>query len=83
MEYIVESSLWDFNAWSGGKATLDVLKEKGDVDKVEELLEECFSDKTPTETDINDTLWFDDDWIAQELGYDDWEAYEYGKKEED
>lgn len=83
MEYTVESSLWDFKAWQGGEATLDVLKEKGDVDKVEELLDEYFSGRTPTETEINDILWFEDDWIAQELGYDDWEEYEYGKKEED
>lgn len=39
MTYKVESSLWDFQAWSGGKDTLDVLKEKGDCDAVESWID--------------------------------------------
>jgi len=80
MTYKVGSSLWDFRAWSGGKNTLDTLKEKGDVDEVESLIEECFVDELPTDTQINDLLWFERDFIAQHLGYDDWDKY---RKEED
>ena len=35
MEYKVESSLDRFEAWSGGKDTLDTLIEKGDCDAVQ------------------------------------------------
>lgn len=84
MEYKVETSLENFEAWSGGKDTLDVLIEKGDCDSVEQLIEESFCDgELPTETAINDFLWFERDLIAEHLGYADWEAYEYGEEEEE
>ena len=83
MEYKVESSLWNFQAWSGGKDTLDTLKEKGDVDEVEEYLDMIFMETDMTDTDINDTLWFERDAIAEHLGYKDWEAYEEGWSLED
>lgn len=77
MEYKVESSLWDFPAWSGGKDTLDTLKEKNDVDAVEALIDGMGLEDA-TDTDINDILWFERDAIAECLGYKDWEAYEEG-----
>lgn len=83
MEYKVETSLWDFPAWSGGKDTLDVLKERGDCDEVEGYLDEIFSDSDTTDTNINDYLWFERDAIAEHLGYRDWEAYEEGWSLED
>lgn len=84
MEYKVESSLWDFPAWSGGKDTLDTLKEKDDVDEVEAFIEECADlDEGLTDTQINDILWFERDAIAEHLGYRDWEAYEEGWSESD
>ena len=76
MEYTIERSLEDFDAWAGGKATLDTLIEKGDCDKVEDFINECFSH--PTDTDINDFLWFERDQIADYLGYEDWDTYENG-----
>lgn len=83
MEYKVESSLWNFPAWSGGKDTLDTLKENGDVYEVEEYLDMIFMDTDTTDTDINDYLWFERDAIAEHLGYKDWEAYEEGWSMED
>lgn len=82
MEYKVESSLWDFPAWSGGKDTLDTLKEKNDVDAVESWIDGLGLDD-PTDTTINDILWFERDMIAEGLGYRDWEAYEEGWSESD
>ena len=83
MEYRVECDLDQFNAWSGGKDTLETLIEKGDCDDVQQLIEDTFLDEVPTETEINDFLWFERDFIAQHLGYDDWDAYEYGEDDED
>ena len=82
MEYKVESSLWNFPAWSGGKDTLDTLKEKNDVDAVESWIDGLGLDD-PTDTTINDILWFERDMIAEGLGYRDWEAYEEGWSESD
>lgn len=78
MTYTIDQSLADFNAWSGGKDTLAVLIEKDKCDEVEEFIEQCFSN--PTDTDINDFLWFERDQIAEYLGYEDWEAFENGEE---
>jgi hypothetical protein len=85
MKYVVEESLDNFGAWSGGKDTLDTLREKGDVDSVECLIEELasMSEEGWSDTNINDFLWFERDSIAQHLGYSDWEEYEYGSEEEE
>ena len=85
MKYVVEESLDNFEAWSGGKDTLDTLREKGDVDSVECLIEEfaSTSEEGWTDTQVNDFLWFERDTIAQHLGYSDWDEYEYGNKDEE
>ena len=74
MTYTIDESLEDFAAWSGGKATLDVLIEKGVCDQVEDFIDQCF--QHPTATDINDFLWFERDWLAEMLGYADWDDLE-------
>lgn len=78
MKYTVESDLWNFQAWSGGKDTLDDLKEKGDCEAVEELIDELFGDDIPSDTEVNDFLWFERDAIAEHLGYRDYDAYMNG-----
>lgn len=74
MKYIEETSLENFEAWSGGKDTLDELTHD-ECESVEQLIEDSFAE-TPTDTDINDFLWFERNAIAQHLGYDDWEDLE-------
>lgn len=85
MRYYVEDSLDNFEAWSGGKDTLDTLREKGDVDSVECLIEELasMSEEGWSNTQVNDFLWFERDMIAEHLGYLSWEEYEYGKSEDE
>ena len=83
MEYTKECSLEQFEAWSGGKDTLDTLIEKGDSAAAESLIECYFCGETPSNTAINDFLWFERDFIAQHLGYRNWDEYEYGKEEEE
>lgn len=83
MKYYIETSLDNFEAWSGGNDTLVTLREKGDVDSVECLIEELFCDETPSATQINDFLWFERDMIAEHLGYSSWEEYEYGNTEDE
>ena len=85
MKYVVEESLDNFEAWSGGKDTLDTLREKGDCDAVEYLIDEYISTREDgwSDGDINNFLWFERDTIAQHLGYSDWDEYEYGDKDEE
>ena len=85
MKYYKEESLDSFEAWSGGKDTLDTLREKGDCDAVESFIEEIQGADCSewSETTVNDFLWFERDTIAQHLGYSDWDEYEYGKSEDE
>ena len=82
MKYYVETSLENFEAWSGGRDTLEVLIEKGLCDTVEAFLEEALGEDV-SDTDINDTLWFERDMIAEWCGFSSGEALEYGKEEEE
>ena len=82
MTYIVETSLENFPAWSGGKETLDVLIEKDLCDTVENILADVLGEN-PTDTDINDTLWFSRDEIAEWCGFSSWEALENGEEEDE
>ena len=83
MEYKVETSLYDFPAWLGGRDTLDTLIDRGDCQEVEDLIETVFLEQDATDEDINDFLWFERDTIAEHLGYTDWESYEDGKEDDE
>lgn len=83
MKYTKECSLDDFEAWSGGKDTLDVLQQNDDCDEVESLIEMCWEEDLPTETQINDFLWFERDMIAEHLGYSDWDDYEEHRNDDE
>ena len=82
MKYYVETSLENFEAWSGGRDTLEVLIDKGLCDTVEACLEEALGEDV-SDTDINDTLWFERDMIAEWCGFSSWDALEYGEEEEE
>ena len=82
MKYYVETSLENFEAWSGGRDTLEVLIEKGLCDTVEACLEEIL-DGDSSDTYINDILWFERDMIAEWCGFSSWEALENGEEEEE
>ena len=72
MEYKVEiNSLNNFKAWSGGLSTLNTVRERGGIDTLTTICEDLFSGNTPTDTQINDWLWFETDFIYQALGYED------------
>lgn len=66
-----EILLSDFEFWSGAKNTAAELTDK-DFDQIEAVLMDLYPDGAD-ETTINDTFWFEDDWIAGILGYDSWE----------
>ena len=82
MTYTVETSLENFPAWSGAVHTLDVLIEKDLCDTVEACLVDVLGEY-PTDTEINDMLWFETDAIAEWCGFSSWEALENGEEEEE
>ena len=83
MKICMETNLERFDAWSGGEDTLEVLREKGLCDRLEQILEcDIFPDGC-TDTELNDILWFERDTIAEWLGFSDWEALENDGEEED
>ena len=70
LEYIEEVSLEDFPAWSGARETLKNLIEYNKIEEAEALLSDLFCDSTPTMTEINDVLWFEDALIYEVVGID-------------
>ena len=82
MTYTVEKSLSQFEFWSGAKERTDHLTVE-QLDRLDGLLPEILGEN-PTDTAINDLFWFEDDYIAQLLGFDSWEALErYNDVEDD
>ena len=73
-----ETDLHGFKAWSGGKDTLNELTFE-QVESIDEMLSEWHSDGID-ETELNDFLWFERDYIAELLGYSDFdELMEHNK----
>lgn len=63
------------NSWSGAVTTLEKIEEAGKEEELMDFLEEEFVE-TPTETDVNDFLWFEDEYIFEQLGIKDEEDEE-------
>ena len=72
MRYQVEDNIHNFPFWSGAKDTIAELTIE-EMNSLEALIEEIFYDELPTDTQINDFVWFERDTIAQHLGYDDFD----------
>jgi len=72
MKIICYESLENFEAWSGGKDTLDDLSHS-DCERLEQHIEEMYPDGI-TDTELNDFLWLERDQIADLLGYRNYEA---------
>lgn len=72
MKIYTEKSLNDFEFWSGAKDTVKYLT-GSELDTIESMLEDCAPEDGYSDTDINDFFWFEDDTIAEWLGYDDFE----------
>ena len=59
------------NSWSGALDTLKDIEEADKEDELMYLLEDIFCDTIPTETEVNDFLWFERDYIYESLGLDE------------
>ena len=62
-----ELDLHTFEAWSGAKSTLERVIDEDKVDVLEAVLEDCYPEGM-TETQLNDILWFESDWVFEMCG---------------
>ena len=60
-------TLADFDAWSGAKDTKETILNNNKGDEFDALIEELYPDGL-TETQLNDILWFETDWLYESLG---------------
>ena len=61
------TTLVNFDAWSGAVDTKERIIQEGKADEFDNLIEELYPDGL-SETQLNDILWFDEDWIFEMLG---------------
>ena len=67
---IVKTEIYDlanFEAWSGGEYTKDKIVEAGLGEDFMEALEDNYPDGM-TESELNDLLWFEDEWCYELVG---------------
>lgn len=77
MKVYSEKGFSDFEFWSGAKDRAEKLTtEEGNM--VFACLEECYPEGL-SETEINDIFWFEEDFIAEVLGYQSFEEI-YNRK---
>jgi len=60
-------SLENFNAWSGAVETKEAIINADKASDFDYLIEELYPDGIE-ETQLNDLLWFDEDFIFESLG---------------
>lgn len=81
MKIYEEKSLKDFEFWSGAKDTVKYLTDD-ELDQIEAILEDSYPDGM-SDTEINNFFWFDDDTIAEWLGYSDFEEIMHRDDDDD
>lgn len=65
--YNENTSIKSFNAWSGAVETQERIINEGKADDFDNLIEELYPDGL-SETELNDLLWFEEDWLFEQLG---------------
>ena len=60
-------TLRNFDAWSGAVDTKETIINAGKDKDFDYLIEELYPDGI-TDTQLNDLLWFEEDWIFEVLG---------------
>ena len=56
-----------YHPWSGAVDTWNTIEDNGLLEDLDALLEDLYPDGL-SETELNDLLWFDSDWIFEQLG---------------
>lgn len=69
-------SLSDYKPWSGAVDTFEKIREEDKMDELDAFIEETYPDGL-TDTELNDLLWFESEYVFDNLGID------YDKDEDD
>lgn len=67
MKIISELSLEEFETWGGATDTKNAIIDAGKESEFENYIEDLYPDGL-TDTELNDILWFDRDFIYEHLG---------------
>lgn len=67
MKLFSETKLVDFQAWSGAIYTKNTIIDHDKASEFDDLIEEVYPDGL-SETELNDILWFGDEWVFDALG---------------
>ena len=57
----------DYKPWSGAVETFERIEEEDKLDDLERLIDEVYPEGI-TVTGLNDLLWFDSEWVYEQLG---------------
>jgi hypothetical protein len=74
------TTLANFNAWSGAEDTKKTILNANKGDEFDNLIEELYPDGL-SDTTLNDILWFESDWIFEQLGISEEEEEENDDEE--
>lgn len=75
MKIYCETTLEEFDAWSGAVETKQMILDAGKADEFDALIEELYPEGID-ETGLNDILWLEEDWIKEQLDIRDEEDEE-------
>lgn len=77
MKIICEESLVSFKFWNGAKDNAAKFSYE-ELENLEYMLEDLYGDEGITDTQLNDIMWFEPEWLCECLGidYEEWENRE-------
>ena len=61
----------EYEPWSGAVSTWEKIVDNDKVEEFEQVLEDIYCGDIPTDTQINDLLWFDWEWVLETLDISD------------
>ena len=67
MKIITDQSIANFEAWCGAKSTKQTIVDNDKEEEFDMLIDELYPDGIE-ETQLNDILWFDSEWVYEMLG---------------
>jgi len=70
MKLTTNTDLSNFEAWSGAKDTRETILNHKKERNFEFLIDELYPDGL-SDVQLNDILWFESDWIFEQLGIKD------------
>ena len=81
MKLTRDISISNFESWSGAKSTQKRIIEEGKENDFDAMIEDLYPDGL-TDTQLNDLLWFEEDWLFEQLGISDEDEDEDSDEEE-